>query len=102
MFDFSTPSVAKDFSDDVDQSHPYSGTGLDDQALADAAADHAHECWLDGTTTTIVEDAPTCRCCGRESSGLSLFGTPMDVCDDCLAREVRNAVGPAKFQQYAA
>ena len=85
---FPSPVVHNDYSDDVDQScpsHPYAATGLDDQALADAAADLAYENWLAEAGELPVEDAP-CSCCGSRADVMPIVDSELSVCRACVER----------------
>ena len=40
-----------------------------------------------------ASDAAHCRHCGRESAGLSIVGTHLQICDGCLIVLVREQIG---------
>jgi hypothetical protein len=72
---------------DETQPRPWFATGIDDQALSDAAADAAYEQWLAGTGELFTEDVP-CACCGGRADVIPIVDSDLAVCRACVAQHL--------------
>ena len=84
-----TASLARAAEMDGLPCHAFRSTGLADVLRDDDLDAAAHDMALDAAP----DEPPACEFCGDESSGMTIAGVHLPVCDRCMIAELVGRVG---------